>query len=140
MFIVRAYLFQNMEENIPYDYEYEVHWEKDPSDLEYLREKTVHTRKLDGLPQRVQRSYIIYGWTNVTDSAPRRSGNHTVTKRMFYIKKRDVGGPDHEDEFSTGSPAEAVEIDSIEAGTESTEHEVSPDELEKWQDVIVSED
>jgi hypothetical protein len=102
-------------------HETEVIWEKDPSELKYLREFPVLTRKRQGLPDRKSQAYIVYGYTNVREDAP-TSESGLVRKRMFVLKPKDRGGPANNGEYwqDEQTPAEAVEIDSIAAGQSST--------------------
>lgn len=107
--------------NAALKHEIEVVWENDPSELKYLREFPVRTRKQQGLPDRERRGYIVYGYTNVGEDAPSNEIG-LVRKRMFVLKPKDHGGPANDGEYwqDGQTPAEAVEIDSIAAGHPST--------------------
>lgn len=104
-----------------YDHETEVVWEQDPSDLKYLREFEVRTRKREGLPKNKAERYTLYGYTNVSSCAP-TGPDGCVRKRIFVLKPKDAGGPENEGEYWKGpnTPSEAVEIESIVAGQPST--------------------
>jgi hypothetical protein len=101
-----------------YSYQTEIEWEKDPSDLPYLQQFTIHTRKKNGLPQRIRDDYIVYGWANVSDEGPTlRDG--TRKKRYFVLKPHDIGAPEEDGSFHEGKyPVEAVTPESITAGEE----------------------
>jgi hypothetical protein len=107
---------------VPYKHETEVIWEKDPSNLKYLREFPVSTQKQNGLPKSRTRGYVVYGYTNVSQSVSAGPDGY-IRKRMFVLKPKDAGGPENNGEHWQGrnTPAEAVEIESIEAGRPSTE-------------------
>lgn len=116
---------------VQYEYESELVWDKDISDLEYVRELKIKTRKKEGIPQKYRDMYNVYGWTNLDLDAPTLDGYRTYCKRIFVIKNKDIGGPEHTNEFRTGSPVEAIEIDSIEIGKESENHNLSMDDIER---------
>jgi hypothetical protein len=104
-----------------YEHETEVVWEKNPSNLKYLREFSIDTRKRTGLPTSRTKQYVVYGYTNVSQSAP-TAPDGCIRKRMFVLKPKDAGGPENNGEYWQGpnTPVEAVEIDSIQAGHPST--------------------
>ncbi len=110
--------------NAALEHETEVVWEKDPSELKYLREFPVRTRTHRGLPDSCRRGYIVYGYTAVSLDAPTNEVGQ-VRKRMFVLKPKDHGGPENNDEYWQGrdTPAEAVEIDSIAVGRPSTKRQ-----------------
>lgn len=118
---------------VQYEHESELIWNKDPSDLEYLREKKIQTRKKKGIPQRYHNMYIVYGWIDLDDNTPTDAFN--LYNKRFVIKLKDIGGPKHTNEFRMGSPSEAVEIDSIEVGEESKEHTLTMDDTERIFDI-----
>lgn len=107
--------------NAALKHETEVVWEKDPSELKYLREFPVRTRKRRGLSDSCCRGYIVYGYTVVSLDAPTNEVGQ-VRKRMFVLKPKDHGGPENNGEYwqEEQTPVEAVEIDSIAAGRSST--------------------
>lgn len=100
-----------------YEYEEEIVWEGDPSNLSCLRERIITTRKKDGIPERRRRRYIVYGYSNISQAAPTDSEG-CIRKRMFYMKPTDPGGPEEDPNSWPGgnTPAEAVDIDTIQAG------------------------
>lgn len=103
----------------PHDYETRIEWERDPSGLDYLREFTTRTRKRTGEPTYGRRDYIVYGWSVVSRDAP-TDPTGCVTRRLFVLKPTDRGGPEYDgDTWEHNWPAEAVEIESIEAGEPS---------------------
>lgn len=107
--------------NAALEHETEVIWDQDPSELKYLREFPVRTRKRRGLPDSERRLYIVYGYTNVSPDAP-TNATGCVRKRMFVLRPKDRGGPANDGEYwqERQTPTEAVEIDSIAAGQSST--------------------
>lgn len=105
--------------SIEYDHETEIEWARDPSDLDYLREFSVDTRKRRGIPQSYERGYVVYGWANVDAETP-TVGAGCVRKRTFVLKPTDRGGPrDDGTVWMNYTPAEAVAVDSIVAGEPS---------------------
>lgn len=121
---------------LPYDYEYEIQWDKDIIGLDYIREKMVRTRKRDGIPDRIHRDdYTIYGWSNINSDSPTMVDG-LVEKRIFYLKDGDIN-TDNPCDWRYGSPAEAVVPNSVEAGKESEKHIVEPESVGgRWWDNV----
>jgi len=68
---------------VQYDYEVDLVWDKEPSELEYIGELDVKTRKKEGIPNFYKQDFNIYGWTNLSFDAPPVGINEIYHKRLF---------------------------------------------------------
>ncbi|MFF1699981.1 DUF6009 family protein [Streptomyces sp. NPDC058257] len=97
--------------------EAEVIWLEDTADMDYVRQALdkVGTRK--GKP-RYERDGRLIGYSNLTPGAPRSADSGLFARRTFYLLPHDRPNrpDDPECPYRVGSPLEAVDPRTVEAG------------------------
>lgn len=92
---------------VQYEYESELVWDKDPSELDYIGEIEIKTRKKKGISK--THDADVYGWTDLKFDAPPIGINDIYSKRVFIY---DYEGKEIDN-------LNIVEVNSIEIGEES---------------------
>ncbi len=97
----------------PLAFEKSIVWLEDVSQLPFVREMTVTDAKgrrgsfhIDGVQ--------VLGYSKLTPDSPTMPPKGTYSRRIFYVKKKDLGRPE-----SKAPPSNAVQIATIIPGTKS---------------------
>jgi hypothetical protein len=97
--------------------EAEIVWLEDPADLDYVRQALDKLSTRKGKP-RYERDGRLIGYTNLTPKAPRSADSGLFARRTFYLLPHDRPNrpDDPECPYNVGSPLEAVDPRTLEAG------------------------
>lgn len=105
------------------DNEESIHWERDPSELEYIREYTITTTQPSGASTRLTNNLdkTVYGWANVDPESDDYGPTSNRYKRRYWaLREHDKGGSDYDGEtWENKTPMEAVDPTSITVGEPS---------------------